>query len=121
MSFGVDHGLWWVRSFSTHRHRLEARLPQKAQNEAYSFTRSLHIRLEFCEAVILDLLRKTPSKPREDPGFCPLNGFPFGVLRELNRFLHLHNFNMVQIFCDTSDDLTKGINLALLNHPGLGS
>lgn len=46
---------------------------------------------------------------------------PFGTLSKPYRFLDLHHFDMVEVFCQATNNLSKRIDLAFLDNPRFSS
>lgn len=99
----------------TNGHRLNPRLANEIENEMNTFPRALDILLELCDPVCLDALRQSPPKARNNANFSVLQGFVLLCLPEFDKLLDTHDLEIVQIPRPTLDNLSEGVDLALLN------
>lgn len=112
---GRERCIW---AWTAHR-CVHARLPKQAQHQGDALSRTLDVRLELGEPMVLDAFCEPPAKVRHNSGLRVLARFTIRSTLQHGRLADLHNLDMIQVPSGTPQRFTERVDLALLDDPAL--
>ena len=90
---GRERCIW---AWTAHR-CVHSRLPKQAQHKGDALSRTLDIRLELGESMVLDAFCEPPAKVRHNSSLCVLARFTIPSTLQHGRLADLHNLDMIQV------------------------